>query len=432
MTQLPANSSPTFTVAWSGQDDAGGSGIASYNVYVSDNGASFVLWQSATSQTSAMYTGQVGHTYGFYSVAIDNVGHVQPTPTSAQATTTVVASNGSIGGVVFHDFNLNGQQDGGEPGLANQTIFLDLNNDGVLDPGEPTAITNASGAYSFTGLSAGTYTVREVLLGGSILSVPSEGSYTLTVAGGVNQSNQNFGDVLTSITVPLTLPPTTVFPAQGNANADYVEAIFRAVLNRNADIGGLNFWTGLLNDSVATRLEVVQGIRNSPEHFGQEIDVFYQTLLGRTADAAGQSFWVSQLQMGVREEQIAFDFLDSPEYLSKGDKYFVDAMYQSLLGRAFDPTGEASWLSALGDDSSGNPIHAPMLSHQQVITDFLFSAESLDRLVEGYYEVFLQRQADAGGLSGWVTELQGGLPFLTIGQEFIASAEFYNKAAGNK
>ncbi len=268
--------------------------------------------------------------------------------------------------------------------------------------------------------------------GGNILSVPSTASFSLTITSGSNLTGKNFGDVLTSITVPLTLPPTTPFPSQGSANADYVEAIYRAVLDRNADPGGLSSWTGHLNDGSYTRLQVVQGIRNSPEHFGQEIDVFYETLLGRAADPQGLANWVGQLENGTREEQIAFDFLDSPEYLSKGDKFFVDAMYLSLLGRAFDPTGETSWLNALGDDSTGNLTHAATLTHAQVINDFLFSGESLDRLVEGYYEVFLLRQADPGGLKGWVTELQDGLPFLTIGQEFIASDEFYNNAAGNK
>ena len=39
---LPAiENSPSFTVSWSGQDDAGGSGIATYDVYVSDNGGPF-------------------------------------------------------------------------------------------------------------------------------------------------------------------------------------------------------------------------------------------------------------------------------------------------------------------------------------------------------------------------------------------------------
>ncbi len=430
---LPAFENPaSFAISWSGSDNAGGSGIASYTIYDSDNGGSFTPFLTNTTKTLATFTGQAGHTYGFFSVATDVAGNVQPTPTSAQATTTVANDNGMISGFVFHDYNANGQHDSAEPGLAGVTVYLDLNDNGVLDTGEPTATTNASGAYDFTGLAPGTYVVRQILLGGVILSTPPKDSYSLTVTNGSNFINQNFADVLTSITVPLTLPPNTAFPAQGNANADYVEAIYRAVLDRNADPGGLSSWTGHLNDGSYTRLQVVQGIRNSPEHFGQEIDVFYQTLLSRAADPQGRASWVQQLENGVREEQIAFDFLDSPEYLSKGDKYFVDAMYQSLLGRSFDPTGEASWLNALGDDSSGNPTHAATLTHAQVINDFLFSEESLDRLVEGYYEVFLQRQADPGGLKAWVTELQDGLPFLTIGQEFIASDEFYNKAAANK
>ncbi len=354
-----------------------------------------------------------------------------PTPPSGVTLVPIVA-NVTISGVVFRDFNSNGKQDGNEPALSGQTVFLDLNNNGVPDNGEPIATTTSTGAYSFLVSEPNTYIVRELALGGSITSVPSNGSYSLTVASGSNLIDENFGNVLTSITIPLTLPPNAPFPSQGNANADYVEAIYRAVLDRNADSGGLSSWTGSLNSGQLTRLQVVQGIRNSPEHFGQEIDVFYRTLLGRAADPQGRANWVQQLANGVREEQIAFDFLNSPEYLSKGDKFFVDAMYLSLLGRAFDPAGEASWLNALGDDSSGNPTHAPTLTHAQVINDFLYSAESLDRLVEGYYEVFLQRQADPGGLNGWVTELQAGLPFLTIGQEFISSDEFFNKAAGNE
>ena len=53
---------PSFTVSWSGSDGAG-PGIAGYNVYVSDDGGAFTLWQSDTTATSATYTGQVGHTY---------------------------------------------------------------------------------------------------------------------------------------------------------------------------------------------------------------------------------------------------------------------------------------------------------------------------------------------------------------------------------
>ena len=92
VTDLPATTtSPSFTVSWFGSDGKG-PGIATYNVYVSADNGPFTLWQSATTQTSATYTGQVGHTYGFYSVANDYVGLVQPTPASAQATTKIDVS----------------------------------------------------------------------------------------------------------------------------------------------------------------------------------------------------------------------------------------------------------------------------------------------------------------------------------------------------
>lgn len=202
-------------------------------------------------------------------------------------------------------------------------------------------------------------------------------------------------------------------------------------MNRNADAGGLSYWTGILNSGSQTRLQVVQGIRNSPEHFGQEVDAFFTTLLGRTSEPSGRAYWVAQLENGMREEQIASAFLNSPEYLSKGDKNFVDAMYQSLLGRSFDARGEAAWLNSLGDDAAGNATHPASMTHAQVINSFLFSTESLSRLVQGYYTVYPQRPADTDGLNGWVARLQQGEPFLTIGQEFLASDEFFAKAAGH-
>jgi hypothetical protein len=330
--------------------------------------------------------------------------------------------SGVFSGTVFHDFNTNGVQDPGEPGLAGQTVYLDLDGSGVLKSADPTATTDANGNYQFTGLANGTYTVREVLLGGVLLSAPASGSYQATVTNGGSVTGDNFADVLTSIAVPLTLPPSTTFPPQGSGNADYVEAVYRAVLDRNADAGGLANWTNLLNSGAATRLQVVQGIRNSPEHFTQEVTDFYMTLLGRAPDAAGLQNWVGQLEGGMPEEKMAFYFLDSPEYLSEGDKHFVDAMYQSLLGRSFDSAGEASWL---------NQLSTATQTHQQVVTDFLYSTEALTRLTEGYYETFLQRLADSGGLSSWVGQLQQGLSFLTIGQQFLSSAEFYNRAAAN-
>jgi hypothetical protein len=341
--------------------------------------------------------------------------------TSSSLTVTVGAPpSGVISGTAFHDFNANGIQDPGEPGLARQSFFLDLDNSGILKSGDPTASSDVDGDYQFTGLAYGTYTIGQVTLGGVLISRPATSSGQVTLAASQPVATVNSPNVLTSIAVPLTLPPTTAFPSQGSSNADYVEALYRAILDRDADAGGLASWTAQLNNGTATRLQVVNGIRNSVEHFTQEVTDFYLTLLGRAPDSAGLQGWVQQLEGGMREEQIAFYFLDSPEYLSQGDKHFVDAMYESLLGRPFDAAGEASWL---------NQLAAGTLTHEQIITDFLYSTESLTRLTEGYYEIFLQRPADPAGLNGWVGNLQQGTPFVTIGQLFLASDEFYNRAA---
>ncbi|HET6882120.1 MAG TPA: DUF4214 domain-containing protein, partial [Pirellulales bacterium] len=102
---LPAKETSTsFTVAWSGSDDNGGSGIASYSVFVSDNGGPFTAFQTNTTATSATFTGVNGHTYAFYSVATDNVGNVQPAPSSAQAITQVATDpNERYVAAVYHD-----------------------------------------------------------------------------------------------------------------------------------------------------------------------------------------------------------------------------------------------------------------------------------------------------------------------------------------
>ena len=100
----PTEYTASFPVSWSGQDDAGGSGVNHYNVYVSTDGGPFALWLGNTTQTSAAYVGQEGQTYGFFSLAIDNVGNVQPTPAAAQASTKVTLIPGDADGDGKVDF----------------------------------------------------------------------------------------------------------------------------------------------------------------------------------------------------------------------------------------------------------------------------------------------------------------------------------------
>ena len=65
---------------WQGQDDPGGSGIASYDLYVSVDGAPYGLAQGNLTGTTATYMGGPNHTYRFYTVATDPLGHRETAP----------------------------------------------------------------------------------------------------------------------------------------------------------------------------------------------------------------------------------------------------------------------------------------------------------------------------------------------------------------
>jgi hypothetical protein len=95
---LPVNSPLDFPVSWSGQDDAGGSGLRYFDVYVSDNGGPFSVWPglSQTTRTSAVFEGTLGHRYAFYTIATDNAGDVETKTLAEAQTQTPVFENATL------------------------------------------------------------------------------------------------------------------------------------------------------------------------------------------------------------------------------------------------------------------------------------------------------------------------------------------------
>jgi hypothetical protein len=76
-----------FTVNWSGADV--GSGIKGYTIFVLQNDTLLYPWKTYTSETSAVFVGEVGSTYKFYSIATDNVSLQESDPGTYDAMTTV-------------------------------------------------------------------------------------------------------------------------------------------------------------------------------------------------------------------------------------------------------------------------------------------------------------------------------------------------------
>ncbi len=203
------------------------------------------------------------------------------------------------------------------------------------------------------------------------------------------------------------------------SNVLYVNILYHQVLGRVADVGGLNAWVFQL-DSGVSRTQVADEVWRSPEHRGLQVDQFYQTFFHRAADPAGRAVWVNFFLSGASETEVAADFLTSGEYQAShaSDAAFAAGLYQDALNRPADGAGLAVWETAL---SSG-------ASRQQIALDFLTSPESSQAVLDRLYAQFLGRPVDGAGEQAFLPMLeQGGQSTATVADFILSSDEFFNR-----
>lgn len=139
--------------------------------------------------------------------------------TSAQAQVIT----GTITGNKFNDIDADGVRDLGEPGIGGVTIYLDTNADGTLDGGEATAVTDANGNFTFTGVAAGAVNVREEVQTGWTQIFPGVGANfqnAVTVTAGGTVSGVNFGNRLSAAATTGSINGTKFNDLDGDGNWD--------------------------------------------------------------------------------------------------------------------------------------------------------------------------------------------------------------------
>ncbi len=176
----------------------------------------------------------------------------------------------SISGIKFSDNDGDGLPGTGELGLAGWTIYLDLNGNGELDTEapdgpEPSTVTGVGGAYTFTDLPPGTYTIREVQQANFVQMTNNP---VVTVSSGVDLTGRNFGNipVLNLVTVSKRLFTRNnyanltngVFAAQANFIA---EELYQELLGRAPDLAGIKFYL-VLFQSGFTEAQVTARFRS--------------------------------------------------------------------------------------------------------------------------------------------------------------------------
>jgi hypothetical protein len=158
---------------------------------------------------------------GLYTVSlIATAGYIATTaasgtiPVSASAGQSVSGLNfgefqaATFSGQLFDDSDQDGLHDEGELGLSDWTVGL-LNS---VNEVVGTATTDLSGAYSFTNLSPGNYTIAEVLQPGYIATAPASGFLAFVPTSGEHATGNDFGVFKA---VSLTVTGLTTSPSTG-------------------------------------------------------------------------------------------------------------------------------------------------------------------------------------------------------------------------
>jgi hypothetical protein len=194
-------------------------GAAGETIYLDANNNS-ILDTGELSTTTTAGTGAFSFTNvpaGAYVVRqVLPAGYTQTSPANGYGLHISVSNGGSITGQNFTDKPpvLTPPVSGGgvsgtvTNGAAGETIYLDANNNSTLDSGELSTTLTATGTYSFSGVLAGAYVIRQILPAGYTQTSPANGyGLHITVTSGGSVTGQNFADkapVVTSNTASIS------------------------------------------------------------------------------------------------------------------------------------------------------------------------------------------------------------------------------------
>lgn len=168
-------------------------------------------------------------------------------------------------------------------------------------------------------------------------------------------------------------------------NDRFLTLLYNNVLHRNPDADGYAYWSGILNSGVA-RSTVLIGFSESAENRAQVILSsegnsaqayrLYQAAFDRTPDIGGLVYWTEMMNKGLKLNDVAYNFIASTEFALKygsstTNAQFVTSLYSNVLNRTPDSEGYNHWMSAL---SSG-------VTREQVLIQFSESSENRAQLV---------------------------------------------------
>ncbi len=240
-------SGTVFTdVNGNGKQDSGDTGIANVTVYndANNNGKLDAGEVSTVTAANGTYTLSNLPAGAYLIRQILPSGDTQDFPTQGFGNHVTLATNQVATGTNFGDKgstvqppppptggSISGTVTNASGPLANVLVYIDTNNDNAPEGTEPTAITNSAGQYSFSGLSANTYLVRQVLPSGETQTTPAPGNgFSIVVASGAQITGENFIDKAAGSPGLASISGTVFNDANGNGKFDAGESGISSVV----------------------------------------------------------------------------------------------------------------------------------------------------------------------------------------------------------
>ncbi|MEX2560843.1 MAG: DUF4214 domain-containing protein, partial [Pirellulales bacterium] len=305
-----------------------------------------------------------------------------------------------------------------EAPVANDDFFLTLNETETVVVSAPGVLANDTDADGDD-------------LTAQLVSGPTRGDLTLNANGSFTyapgasfQGIDTFTYVATD-GVDDSDPATVTIETREHS---FVRNLYLDVLNRQAGEAEIQFWIGVL-DNGGSREQIAFGFLNSDEHLRNLVDSLYQHLLSRSAEPDGRDFWVSLIQSGVAEDEIVIGIAASDEYFNlhgSTNQTFVAGLYNDLLGRAPDAAGLLFWESQMSAGASRGQVAASFVNSDEFHGLLVDDPNDRFGAFEGWYQDYLNRNADAGGRAFWVSVLRAGARWQQVQAALLASDEYFN------
>jgi uncharacterized repeat protein (TIGR01451 family) len=355
---------------------------------------------------SNTFTVHGGHTY-----AEDGTKTIQVTIHRVAAPDTVVSSTAIVAepAITPTAVAVNGNE---FSQLNNVTVATFTHGNNTEPASDFTATIQWGDGTSSTGtvtLSGGVYTVS-----GSHMYA-DEGAFTISVS--IDDDTASASVQTTATMLEELLPDGT----RGTADQRFISELYRDLLGRPIDAGGLAHWSAMLAGG-ASRSEIAAGIEASQEYREVEVKGLYQRYLHRDVEADALAYWTQFLASGHSLEDLSAQLVGSDEYFNvRGggtEQGFIDALFHDALGRAADPQGETAFEQFLAGGKS----------HQQAADIVFSSPEYRDDLVQNYYQNYLGRPAESDGQDYWAGQLADHSDEEVIAS-IVSQDEFYAKTS---